>query len=88
MSLQQAVEAPRIWTDGPFIELEPAYAPMADALRGLGHDVRLVRTIGGGMNGVQFLDDSMREGAACWRADGTVLAQGGGLARPGIRFKI
>jgi gamma-glutamyltranspeptidase/glutathione hydrolase len=25
-------------------------------------------------------------GAACWRADGTVMALGGGLARPGVRF--
>lgn len=88
MTLQQAVEAPRIWTDGAHIELEPAYAPMADALRAMGHDVRLVKTIGGGMNGVRFLADAMLEGAACWRADGTVIAQGGGLARPGVRFKI
>lgn len=88
MSLQQAVEAPRIWTDGGPVELEPAYAPMAEPLAAMGHDVRLVKTIGGGMNGVRFLDDAMLDGAACWRADGSVIAQGGGLARPGVRFKI
>ena len=88
MTLQQAVEAPRIWTDGQHVELEPAYAPMADALRAMGHDVRLVKTIGGGMNAISFGSDGMLTGAACWRADGVVMAQGGGLARPGVRFKI
>lgn len=88
MTLQQAVEAPRIWTEGGHVELEPAYAPMADALRACGHDVRLVKTIGGGMNAIGFAPNGMMTGAACWRADGTVMAQGGGLARPGIRFKI
>lgn len=88
MSLQQAVEAPRIWTEGQHVELEPAYASMAEALREMGHDVRLVKTIGGGMNGIAFGADGMMTGAACWRADGTVMAQGGGLARPGVRFKI
>lgn len=88
MSLQQAVEAPRLWTDGPHLELEPAYAARADALRARGHDVRLVKTIGGGMNAVHLHPDGTATGAACWRADGTVVAQGGGLARPGIRFVV
>jgi len=26
------------------------------------------------------------EGAACWRADGTAIGLGGGLARAGVRF--
>ncbi len=26
-------------------------------------------------------------GAACWRADGTPIGLGGGLARPGVRFR-
>ena len=88
MSLQQAVEAPRLWTAGQHVELEPAYAPMADALRAMGHEVRLVKTIGGGMNAIGFAPGGMMTGAACWRADGTVMAQGGGLARPGVRFTI
>ncbi|TRW99249.1 gamma-glutamyltransferase [Paracoccus sp. M683] len=88
MTLQQAVEAPRIWTAGHEVELEPAYAPMADALAAMGHRVRLVKTVGGGMNAIAFDPDGMMSGAACWRADGTVMAQGGGLARPGIRFHI
>ena len=88
MTLQQAVEAPRLWTEGHHLELEPAYAARADALRARGHDVRLVKTIGGGMNAIGFDLDGTMTGAACWRADGTVMAQGGGLARPGIRFVI
>nr|WP_223115777.1 gamma-glutamyltransferase [Paracoccus amoyensis] len=88
MTLQQAVEAPRIWTDGPHVELEPAYAPMKDALQAMGYDVRLVKTIGGGMNAIGFGGDGMLTGAACWRADGVVMAQSGGLARPGVRFRI
>lgn len=88
MDLQHAVEAPRLWTEGHHLELEPAYAAQADALRARGHDVRLVKTIGGGMNAIGFAPDGTMTGAACWRADGTVMAQGGGLARPGIRFVI
>ena len=88
MTLQEAVEAPRLWTEGHHLELEPAYAPMADAMRLRGHEVRLVKTIGGGMNAIGFAPDGTMTGAACWRADGTVMAQGGGLARPGIRFVI
>ncbi|MNF01110.1 Acylase ACY 1 [compost metagenome] len=40
--------------------------------------------IGGGMNAIAF--GEAMTGAACWRADGTVAALGGGLARPGVRF--
>lgn len=88
MSVQEAVEAPRLWTDGQHVELEPAYADRAPALAARGHEVRLVKTIGGGMNAISFAGDGMMTGAACWRADGTVMAQGGGLARPGVRFNI
>jgi gamma-glutamyltranspeptidase/glutathione hydrolase len=88
MSLQQAVEAPRLWTEGHHIELEPAYAHMGPALTGRGYEVRLVKTVGGGMNAIAFGESGMMTGAACWRADGTVMAQGGGLARPGVRFHI
>ncbi|MCR8726125.1 gamma-glutamyltransferase [Frigidibacter sp. ROC022] len=88
MTVQQAVEAPRLWTQGQHVELEPAYAAMKPALEALGHEVNLVKTIGGGMNAIAFAPDGMMTGAACWRADGTVAALGGGLARPGIRFTI
>ena len=32
------------------------------------------------------LPDGSWEGAACWRADGTAVALGGGMARSGVRF--
>ena len=37
--------------------------------------------------GGYLLGDGVWEGAACWRADGTVIALGGGLARDGVRFR-
>lgn len=88
MSLQEAVEAPRIWTDGAHVEIEPAYAGAEAPLAAMGYEVRRAKTIGGGMNAIAFGPDGALIGAACWRADGTVIAHGGGLARPGVRFKI
>ncbi len=87
MTLQEAVEAPRLWCDGGALELEPAFPPAtADALRTLGHDVQPSPHVGGGMNAIRFHADGTLEGAACWRADGTAAGLGGGLARPGVRF--
>lgn len=87
MSPQEAVEAPRVWTQGGEVEIERAYgAEAAEALRARGHDVRVVPHIGGGMNAIRFDPGGMMTGAACWRADGVVAALGGGLARPGVRF--
>ncbi len=40
------------------------------------------------MNGIAFHDDGTMTGAACWRADGTAIGLGGGLAKPGVRFGI
>ncbi|WP_306141528.1 gamma-glutamyltransferase [Roseibium sp. MMSF_3412] len=85
MSLQEAVEAPRIWTQGQEVEIEKPFAPAADALAQNGHDVKVVPHIGGGMNAIGFEQDRLT-GAACWRADGTAMGIGGGLARPGVRF--
>jgi len=87
MDLQRAVEAPRAWTQGFGLELEPTYpAAVADALASRGHRIERVRTIGGGLNAIAFEPDGMMTGAACWRADGSVVALGGGLARAGVRF--
>lgn len=87
MTLQQALEAPRIWTMGNALELEPAIPEEAvAALAARGHQVKRVRTIGGGMNGITFDADGLMTGGACWRADGSVVALGGGLARAGVRF--
>ncbi len=84
MSLQQAVEAPRLWTQGQEVEIERGFAPQQAALEALGHEVRVMPHIGGGMNAISF--GQTMTGAACWRADGTVAALGGGLARAGVRF--
>lgn len=87
MSPQEAVEAPRVWTEGGEVEIEQVYGEEAAAgLRARGHSVRVVPHIGGGMNMIGFGQDGLMTGAACWRADGVVAALGGGLARPGVRF--
>ncbi|MCD1617615.1 gamma-glutamyltransferase [Salipiger marinus] len=88
MTPQQAVEAPRLWTEGGHLELEPGYAHHAEALRARGHDVQLVPHVGGGMNAIAFGANGEMTGAACWRADGTVSVLGGGLAEAGISFHI
>ena len=87
MTLQEAVEAPRIWTEGGVVEIEETFATEAgDALAARGHEVVRLQRIGGGMNAIAFGGDGTLTGAACWRADGTPVAIAGGLARPGVRF--
>ncbi|MBN8906744.1 MAG: gamma-glutamyltransferase family protein [Rhodospirillales bacterium] len=87
MSLQQAVEAPRLWTQGFALEMEDRFpASVQAAMRDRGHDVLPMKHVGGGMNAIRFWPDGEMEGAACWRADGTPIGIGGGLARRGVRF--
>jgi gamma-glutamyltranspeptidase / glutathione hydrolase len=87
MSLQEAVEAPRLWTQGFALELEPGFSDdLATDLSSRGHDIDRVSNVGGGMCGIRFHEDGQMEGAACWRADGTAIGIGGGLAREGVRF--
>ena len=87
MSLQQAVEAPRVFTQGQQVEIERG-VPQAvrSELAAMGHDVMDVAHVGGGMCAVAFHDGGIIEGAACWRADGTPMGMGGGLAREGVSF--
>jgi gamma-glutamyltranspeptidase/glutathione hydrolase len=88
MTVQEAVEAPRIWTQGYMLELEAGFpAAVFQALADRGHAVERVGNVAGGMNAIHFGDDGVLEGAACWRADGTPIGIGGGLARPGVRFR-
>jgi gamma-glutamyltranspeptidase/glutathione hydrolase len=87
MSLQEAVEAPRLWTQGDAVEIEPAFGEaVRAALAARGHRLARMPHIGGGMCAIRFHEDGALEGAACWRADGTAVGVGGGLARPGVRF--
>ena len=87
MSLQEAVEAPRVWTQGESVEVEDGYgANMQDGLKGLGHAVVPSPCIGAGMNGIAIAEDGTLTGAACWRADGAAIGIGGGNARAGMRY--
>lgn len=83
MSLQEAVAAPRLWTQGAELELEQGFngvANLAEALRARGHSVMLVPKVAGGMNGILVDAQGLLHGAACWRADGAPLGLGGGPA--------
>jgi gamma-glutamyltranspeptidase/glutathione hydrolase len=89
MNLQEAVEAPRVWTEGNALEVEPAVpASVRARLTAMGHEVVTMATVAGGMNAIQFNDDGTLSGAACWRADGTPIGIAGGLARAGVRFGL
>jgi gamma-glutamyltranspeptidase / glutathione hydrolase len=87
MSLQEAVEAPRLWTQGGLVEVETGVPEsIRNALAGMGHDTVASPHVGGGMNAISFAEDGTMTGAACWRADGHAAGIGGGLARAGVRF--
>ena len=89
MTLQEAVEAPRIWTEGPVLEVEHGIPDkVRQGLSERGHKLQVMPTVAGGMNAIQFDDDGSMTGAACWRADGAPVALGGGVARPGVRFVL
>jgi gamma-glutamyltranspeptidase/glutathione hydrolase len=89
MGTQDAVEAPRVWTEGGPLELEPAFPDeVAGGLERRGHRLLRVNRIAGGMNAVSIDADGTMTGGACWRADGTPIAVAGGLARPGVRFTL
>jgi gamma-glutamyltranspeptidase/glutathione hydrolase len=87
MSIQQAVEAPRVWTMGlqgtpeGKLHVEPElWDETVEELRRRGHDVLLVPKVAGGMNGVLVDEEGLMHGGACWRADGTPMGLSGGEA--------
>lgn len=84
MTLQEAVEAPRIWTEGPTLEVEsrfPNLSGLVSELEAMGHTVKVVEKVAGGMNGVMRDPATGKlRGAACWRADGTPIGVSGGPA--------
>ena len=92
MTLQEAVEAPRIWTQGQDLEVESGISgKVQEALKEMGHDVQVVPRVAGGMNGVMFdQEKGVIHGAACFRADGVPAGFSGGAARqsddPQYRF--
>lgn len=84
MSLQEAVEAPRVWTMGANVLVEDTFPNLAELVAGLerrGHIVEVVPKVAGGMNGILVDDDGLLHGAACWRADGAPVGLSGGAAR-------
>jgi gamma-glutamyltranspeptidase/glutathione hydrolase len=91
VSLQAAVESPRVWTDGDVLELEYEFPDSAHThLKSIGHDPVSVDRVAGGMNAIKFEHGSM-EGAACHRADGSPAGLSGGYAlpsQPGDAFRV
>jgi gamma-glutamyltranspeptidase/glutathione hydrolase len=85
MTAQEAVEAPRIWTMGPVLEIEDTFPDLANVVSGLearGHTVSVVAKIAGGMGAIALDPASgLMTGAACWRADGAPAGLSGGGAR-------
>ena len=90
MTLQEAVEAPRIWTQGQQVEVEEGVsAATGEALAAKGHDVSVVARVAGGMNGVMFDHAAgLIQGAACWRADGAPVGISGGPARQDVDYGV
>lgn len=89
MTIQQAVEAPRIWTmgirgtDGEKLHVEKGFKKDAlDGLRKKGHEMVEMPKIAGGMNGILYDSKGLMHGGACWRADGTPMGVSGGWAHP------
>ena len=84
MSMQEAVEAPRMWDRGPELELECGYREfrtLKSEMERRGHQVAPVFRVAGGMNGIRFDSDTgLMEGVACWRADGAPMGYSGGDA--------
>jgi gamma-glutamyltranspeptidase / glutathione hydrolase len=84
MTLQEAVEAPRVWDRGPVLEIEQGFSNVEQlkaSLTSLGHFVETPLKVAGGMNGIlRHPETGMLHGAACWRADGVPLGFSGGDA--------
>lgn len=87
MTLQQAVEAPRMWDRGLGLELEQGFEgfggfdALSGDLGGRGHEIQPVFKVAGGMNGLmRDPETGLFIGAACWRADGAPMGYSGGDA--------
>jgi len=84
MSVQEAVEAPRLFNRGPVLELERGFDRLPELVAELeqrGHTVQLVPKVAGGMNGILIDQETgLLRGGACWRADGAAVGYSGGEA--------
>jgi gamma-glutamyltranspeptidase/glutathione hydrolase len=85
MTMQQAVEAPRLWDRGPALELEQGFPDLASLkaeMERRGHVVETPLKVAGGMNGILVDQETgIMHGAACWRADGAPMGFSGGDAK-------
>ena len=89
MTPQEAIEAPRMFTQGQSVELEKEFGTtLANSLRGIGHEVEMVNNVAGGMNIIEFGDDGSLAGSSCWRSDGGAVAVSRGLARDGVGLTV
>ena len=89
MTPQEAIEAPRMFTQGQEVELEEEFgSEVASSLRNIGHDVTMVKNVAGGMNIIEFGDDSTLAGSSCWRSDGGAVAVSRGKAREGVGLSV
>jgi len=82
MSLQQAVEAPRIHTGtvGDGLLMEPGFSKETlQVLLAAGHPVQQMARVAGGMHAICY-QEGLIHGAACWRADGVAIGLSGGNA--------
>ncbi len=90
MPIQEALEAPRIWTmgipgtDGEKLDVEPGFPEeVIERLVSMGHDITQVPRIAGGINCIIYDPlTGLMVGGACWRADGAPMGVSGGLAHP------
>jgi len=81
MTIQQAVEAPRIWTTGiqgtggEMFRVEPGFEDgVLEELGRRGHELTRVPMVAGGMKGVLFNPmTGLMYGAACWRSEGSPM---------------
>ena len=94
MPLQQTIEVPRSGTEGAHRELEPYLSDLAGALSASGHDVRVMRHIGGGMNAIEIAPDGAMRGLPTggpmapwrhWAADARAPACASGPVAPRFR---
>ena len=89
MTPQEAVEAPRMFTQGQEVELEEEFgSEVASSLRNIGHNVTMVKNVAGGMNIIEFGEDSTLAGSSCWRSDGGSVAVSRGKARAGVGLSV
>ncbi len=89
MTPQEAIEAPRMFTQGQAVELEKELGTtVEDSLRSMGHEVEMVSNVAGGMNIIEFGDDGSLAASSCWRSDGGAVAVSRGMAREGVGLTV